>query len=176
MHEILEDSMVEWPKILDGYEDKNFKLTGCVSIDGNNSFVCHSQQFKRMMDRIGFESGINDGGLHYLFNVVAGNEVEADDGEISQEPMKLYFLISNRVALLGTPTCVTSENLYFMIFGIWPHKIHYVRAFDSEIDSGKKAMHLVGDDGFFTPRSKLTASTGLLSYLLLQNQQMNYKE
>lgn len=129
-----------------------------------------------MMDQIGSASGINDGGLHYLFNIVAGNEVEDDDGEIVQEPMKLYFLISNKIGVLGTATRVTSEDLYFMIHGVWPHKIDYVKAFDSDLDDGRKALHVVKDDGFFMPRSKLTASTGLLAYLLLQEQQTNYKE
>lgn len=176
MHEILEDSMVEWPRILDGYEDQNFKLTGCVSIDGEQSFNRHSNEFKAMMDRIGSEVGIHDGNLHYIFHVVAGDECQNDYGDVVQGHMRLYFLISNKIGPLGTPTCVTSENLWFMIHGLWPHKIHYVKAFNAEIDDGVKALHWVEDDGFFTPRSKLTASTDLLAYLLLQEQQTIYKE
>lgn len=55
MHEFLNGSMVHWPTILDGNQDKNFRLTGCVSIERNNLFVCHSNEFTSIIDKIGLQ-------------------------------------------------------------------------------------------------------------------------
>ena len=129
-----------------------------------------------MMDKIGLATGITDGGFHYLFNVVAGNEIETENGEIKQEQMKLYFLIGNKIGPFGTPSRVTAENLYYMVHALWPFKIHDVRGFDFQLDNGEKALNWDKDDVLFKPRNKLTPSSGLLNFVLYQEYRLKSKE
>jgi hypothetical protein len=176
MNDLIDNSLVEQPEVIEGYPNENWVLSGCLSVDGDNSFVRHSREFKGMMDKIGLATDLPDSAFHYVSHVLADDECLNGDGEVVPGQMKLYFLISNKIGPYASRTRVTAESLYYLIHALWPFKIHDIRGFDHELDNGLEALKITGDDELYVPPSKLTISTGLRCHVLHKNAQKKSKE